>query len=108
MQPQRAPSYQRLGAPAVCLATAFALFACSTATAQQAPQTQRQYLSGKDRDSAVPWDFFCTSGRRSGEWTTIPVPSCWDMVGFGTLSFYKDKDVTPAEQGLYRQTFVVP
>lgn len=70
--------------------------------------TVRHYLSGRDVDSAVDWEFFCTEGRQSKVWTTLPVPSCWDVKGFGTLSFYKDNDKAPVEQGQYRHTFDVP
>src|SRR4051794_6374969 len=41
-----------------------------------ARQTQRQYLSGKGIDDAVPWEFFCSDGDRSGQWSTIAVPWC--------------------------------
>jgi hypothetical protein len=70
--------------------------------------TERQYLSGKDRTSTVSWEFFCTGGRKSGEWTTIPVPSCWDMQGFGRLAYGKDDTQQPVEEGKYRHTFAVP
>ncbi|HEX8324537.1 MAG TPA: glycoside hydrolase family 2 TIM barrel-domain containing protein [Tepidisphaeraceae bacterium] len=72
----------------------------------QPTQTQRQYLSGTDRDNTVPWEFYCTAGKNSGKWTTIPVPSCWDMIGFGNLHYYTDRD--PVEQGQYRHRFTVP
>ena len=76
-------------------------------------ETQRQYLSGKGIDDAVPWEFFCSAGRNSGQWTTLPVPSCWDAQGFGTLAYGRpmrgEKDfVTPDEHGKYRRTFKVP
>src|SRR5262249_2518576 len=50
-----------------------------------AQETQRQYLSGKGIDDAVQWEFFCSAGDKSGQWTTIRVPTCWDVEGFGTL-----------------------
>ena len=71
-----------------------------------AHETQRQYLSGKGTDDAVPWEFFCSSGGKSGQWTTIPVPSCWDVLGFGTLNYRQDAGM--AEQGKYRYRFKVP
>ncbi|MBS1567487.1 MAG: hypothetical protein JST39_24095, partial [Bacteroidetes bacterium] len=40
-----------------------------------AQDTQVQWLSGTDKDHTATWQFFCTAGRRSGEWTTIQVPS---------------------------------
>src|SRR5688500_13292030 len=85
------------------IATCVLGLASVTAGAQE---TQRQYLSGRGTDDAVAWDFYCSSGAKSGEWTTIPVPSCWDARGFGTLNYRKDTE--PAEQGKYRHRFKVP
>ncbi len=76
------------------------------------PETLVQYLSGHGPEDAVPWEFFCTAGRRSREWTTIPVPSCWEQHGFGTYNYGNEinADAAPVggEQGLYRHRFVVP
>ena len=55
-----------------------------------AQETQRVYLSGHGKDDAVPWRFFCSTGALSGFWTTIPVPSNWDVKGFGHLTYTKD------------------
>ena len=71
-----------------------------------AQQTVVQYLSGTDKDHTVSWDFMCTTGRNSGKWSTIPVPSCWEMQGFGTYNYGKDAQ-NPDEQGLYRYKFRV-
>lgn len=90
---------------------------CLAAAAYAAPAaTERHYLSGRGADDAVTWDFFCTAGRASGMWTTIPVPSCWEMQGFGTYDYgvefrgsaEKPKPPAPDEQGLYRRSFDVP
>jgi beta-galactosidase/beta-glucuronidase len=77
-----------------------------TSHAARAQETQRQYLSGRGTDDAGAWEFFCTAGAKSGNWTTIPVPSCWDALGFGSLNYFKDKE--PYEQGKYRLKFTVP
>ncbi|MDR3712258.1 MAG: glycoside hydrolase family 2 TIM barrel-domain containing protein [Puia sp.] len=63
-----------------------------------------KYLSGTDKDHTVLWDFFCTAGRNSGKWTTIPVPSCWEQQGFGNYNYGHDK-VKFSEQGLYKYKF---
>jgi beta-galactosidase/beta-glucuronidase len=78
---------------------------CSTALAEP---TQVQYLSGVDKDNTVPWDFFCTAGQNSGTWTSIAVPSCWELQGFGTYAYGKDDTNQPVEQGKYRHQFTVP
>ncbi|HSK10104.1 MAG TPA: glycoside hydrolase family 2 TIM barrel-domain containing protein [Vicinamibacterales bacterium] len=77
-----------------------------------APETALLFLSGHGPDDAVEWEFFCTAGRRSREWTTIPVPSCWEQQGFGTYNYGNEinADAAPVgnEQGLYRRPFTVP
>ena len=84
-----------------------ALFATSSIFAQE---TQRQYLSGKGIDDAVPWEFFCSAGHKSGQWSTLPVPSCWDAEGFGQLAYGRlpKGQEHPTEQGKYRHRFKVP
>ncbi|WP_245843473.1 glycoside hydrolase family 2 protein [Niastella vici] len=82
------------------------LAACSISFAQQ---TAIQYLSGTGSDKTVNWQFFCTAGRNSGKWTTIPVPSNWEVQGFGKYNYGLDKDsVRGKEQGLYKYNFMVP
>lgn len=65
-----------------------------------------KYLSGTDKDHTVQWDFYCTGGRKSGEWTKIAVPSNWELQGFGTYNYGHDK-VKANEQGLYKYQFNV-
>jgi hypothetical protein len=73
-----------------------------------------QYLSGKDKDHTVSWQFFCTGGRNSGYWTSIQVPSCWEQQGFGTYNYGRDyktygKNFRFAdEKGIYKYAFKVP
>lgn len=75
------------------------------------------YLSGRGCDDMVAWDFYCTGGRASGEWTTIGVPSCWETQGFGTYQYgyeYNKWNKKPSkapiadEKGLYRHAFRLP
>lgn len=75
--------------------------------AQSSAVTERLMLSGTGIEDAVPWEFFCTDGRRSGEWTEIPVPSHWEQHGFGTYNYGHDDDPS-REQGLYKRRFRVP
>jgi hypothetical protein len=45
----------------------------------------------------------------SGNWTTIPVPSNWELEGFGSYNYGYDKTEGRAdEKGIYRYTFSVP
>ncbi|MFL5739404.1 MAG: glycoside hydrolase family 2 TIM barrel-domain containing protein [Flavisolibacter sp.] len=74
-----------------------------------AQKTETQYLSGTGSDNTVNWQFYCTDGMNSGKWTTIPVPSCWELQGFGKYNYGLDKDnVKGREQGLYKYEFMVP
>ena len=73
-----------------------------------AQHTEIKYLSGTGNDNTVSWQFFCTDGMNSGKWTTIPVPSCWELQGFGKYNYGLDKDnVGGKEQGLYKYEFTV-
>ncbi len=77
-------------------------------------ETGIQYLSGTGSDDAVDWEFFCTDGRNSGKWATIPVPSCWELQGFGTYQYgmpFYGKANPPGianEQGKYKYKFKLP
>jgi hypothetical protein len=53
------------------------LVACPPGVSAQT--TERLYLSGTDKDHTVPWEFTVTGGRGAGVWSTIPVPSNWEL-----------------------------
>jgi hypothetical protein len=83
------------------------------------PQTQHQYLSGTGKDDAIPWDFYCTAGMHSGVWTNIPVPSCWELQGFGVYNYgtrfrargNEEVSLRPgyaSEEGKYKTEFTIP
>ena len=86
-----------------------ALFVALGADAQP---TQRIYLSGTDVEHPRTWDFYCSGGQNSGRWSTIEVPSCWELQGYGEYTygrFYRTKGLKPStETGRYRTTFKVP
>ena len=69
-----------------------------------AQQTIIKYLSGTDKDHTVNWDFFCTKGAKSGNWTKIPVPSNWEFKGFGGYNYGHEKNKHD-EHGLYKYQF---
>src|SRR5688572_23408555 len=75
-----------------------------------AQETQRLYLSGTGSDDTVDWDFKVSGGRNAGQWSRIPVPSNWEMQGFGTYRYGDDwsKDPAPDHTGEYRHRFNVP
>lgn len=82
-----------------------------------AQDTETLYLSGHGCDDMESWDFFCTGGRNARRWTTIGVPSCWELQGFGTYQYgyeYNKWNKNPSkapvadEQGIYRHRFKLP
>jgi hypothetical protein len=68
-------------------------------------QTEVKYISGTGSDNRVDWKFFCTQGAKSGKWTSIPVPSCWETEGFGIYNYGFGK---ASEEGQYEYDFSVP
>jgi hypothetical protein len=99
----------RLFNATVTISINFLLLFFSYQTQAQHSQTEKKYLSGTDKDHTVDWEFFCTDGRNSGEWTTIPVPSHWELEGFGTYNYGRDKpyEEQADEKGLYKHRFTV-
>jgi beta-galactosidase/beta-glucuronidase len=88
----------------------FALFLVPNSNAQQ---TDKVYLSGKDFEHPVQWDFYCTGGNNSQKWSKINVPSQWELEGFGEYTYgrwYKElEQKEPSkEEGLYKYEFEVP
>ncbi len=69
--------------------------------------TERQYLSGRGPADALPWEFTVTAGRRAGEAATIPVPSQWELHGFGSYHYGQQPNKSD-EHGRYRTRFTVP
>lgn len=86
----------------------------ATAFNVQAQIKETKYLSGTDNTNTVAWDFQCTGGRKSGTWTTIQVPSCWELQGFGNYNYGRDYKTYGRnfrfadEKGMYRYSFNVP
>ncbi|MDD7887722.1 glycoside hydrolase family 2 TIM barrel-domain containing protein [Flavivirga sp. 57AJ16] len=70
-------------------------------------ETKKLMLSGNSAQDNIEWDFYCTSGRKSGEWTKIRVPSCWETEGFGEYDYGHSRNKS-SEKGLYRTSFSVP
>lgn len=80
----------------------------------QAQAAEKIYLSGTGYGDTKDWNFFCSAGRKSGYWTTIAVPSCWEQQGFGNYNYGRDyktygKNFSFSdEKGLYLKKFKVP
>ena len=50
-------------------------------------QTQRIYLSGTGLNDTKNWAFHCSEGSNSGRWDSIPVPSQWELHGYGDYTY---------------------
>lgn len=84
-------------------------FLLSIPVAAQQNSTEIVYLSGKGKDDTVLWDFYCSKGNNSKQWTSIAVPSCWEQQGFGNYNYGQDPiDNRHDEYGLYKHDFAVP
>jgi len=85
------------------------LFLLISSCAEHETESEIKYLSGTGYNHTVEWEFYCTGGRKAGEWTTIEVPSHWEQQGFGTYNYgYDRRDEMAREKGLYKTTFNVP
>ena len=84
-----------------------ALFSCAINSYTQ--DTEIKYLSGTGNDNTVPWEFYCSEGMNNQQWTTIQVPSCWELQGFGSYNYGIDAwEDRMNEHGKYRLEFEVP
>ena len=108
MPGKRAPGFLSMMAKRAASAGLFGWLFAALLGAASAQETQIQFLSGHDKDDAVPWEFFCTSGANSGFWTNLAVPSQWDVKGFGTVNYHKDLTNAWDEKGLYAHNFTMP
>jgi hypothetical protein len=71
--------------------------------------TEKVYLSGTGSDNTRLWEFMCTGGMNANKWTTIAVPGCWELQGFGKYDYGFAKDsVRGKERGLYKHHFNAP
>lgn len=79
-----------------------------------AQETEVLYLSGKGYQDTKEWQFKISDGRKSGEWSTINVPSVWEQEGYGTyqygIRFYGKPfpEGIADEVGEYKYEFEVP
>ena len=100
----------------------FAL-AATMAVGANAYNNETLYLSGHGPEDAVKWDFWCSDGMRSGKWSKIAVPSCWEQQGFGGYTYGRyyiydrgenkkfaelREHAFTKEYGKYRHSFKVP
>lgn len=94
-----------------CLIVSFFIayfFSCTYSFSQSQTSLRRIYLSGTDSNSGVYWDFKISKGRKKDFWTKIPVPSNWELHGFGNFtSNLEPTDSLSGEVGEYKLEFQV-
>lgn len=79
----------------------------SCALTSTAQETVRRYLSGTGKDDTVLWDFSVSAGMKAGQWTKIPVPSNWELQGFGTYNYGFNKEADKGKEiGSYKYSFL--
>jgi hypothetical protein len=80
------------------------------ALSTKATETETQYLSGLGKDDTVKWTFKCDKGQNAGKWSTIGVPSNWELQGFGIYTYgrIKPEDGWPRVHGIYKRSFTTP
>jgi Glycosyl hydrolases family 2, TIM barrel domain/Glycosyl hydrolases family 2, sugar binding domain/Glycosyl hydrolases family 2 len=76
----------------------------------RASETETQYLSGLGKDDPVKWQFFCDKGQNANKWSTIGVPSNWELQGFGIYTYGRvpPPDGWPRVHGIYKRLFTTP
>ncbi|MFA9186755.1 glycoside hydrolase family 2 TIM barrel-domain containing protein [Flavobacterium sp. FBOR7N2.3] len=77
-----------------------------------AQETTKVFLSGTDFEHPVKWDFMCTAGNNSKQWSKINVPSNWELEGFGEYTYgrwYKElnQKEPSKEEGFYKHEFQI-
>ncbi len=80
------------------------------APAARAVDTQTQYLSGLGKDDPVSWQIRCDNGRNAGKWSTIGVPSNWELQGFGVYTYGRvpPPGGFPKVHCTYKRSFTTP
>ena len=87
-----------------------ALFVLLLASVARAAETETQYLSGLGKDDPVKWQFMCDKGMNANKWSTIGVPSNWQLQGFGIYEYGRPNQAGgwPRTHGIYKRTFTTP
>ncbi len=76
----------------------------------RAEETKTLFLSGLGKDDPVQWQFLSDKGQNAHKWSTIGVPSNWELQGFGTYTYGRitPPGGWPRVHGLYKRSFTTP
>ena len=80
------------------------------ASKARAAETETQYLSGLGKDDPVEWQIMCDNGANANKWSTIGVPSNWELQGFGIYTYgrVKPEGGWPRVHCTYKRSFTTP
>ena len=92
------------------LARYAALLILTLASQARAADTETQYLSGLGKDDPVQWQILCDTGANANKWSTIGVPSNWELQGFGVYTYgrVKPRGGWPWVHCTYKRSFTTP
>jgi hypothetical protein len=87
-----------------------ALLVFLLASVARAAETETRYLSGLGKDDPVKWEFMCDKGQNANKWSTIGVPSNWQLQGFGIYEYGRPTPAGgwPRTHGIYKRPFTTP
>jgi hypothetical protein len=87
-----------------------ALLVLVLASVARAADTETQYLSGLGKDDPVQWQIMCDTGANANKWSTIGVPSNWELQGFGVYTYgrIKPRGGWPWVHCTYKRSFTTP
>ena len=80
------------------------------ASIARAAETETQYLSGLGKDDPVQWQIRCDNGQNANTWSTIGVPSNWELQGFGIYTYGRviPPGGWPRVHCIYKRVFQTP
>ena len=87
-----------------------AVVALLLASGAKAEETKTQYLSGLGKDDPVQWQILCDRGQNANKWSTIGVPSNWELQGYGIYTYgrVKPDGGWPRVHCTYKRSFTTP
>ena len=79
-------------------------------TLARAEETRTLPLSGLGKDDPIQWQFLCDKGQNANKWSTIGVPSNWELQGFGIYTYGRitPPGGWPRVHGTYKRSFTTP
>jgi len=85
-------------------------FLLMSASVARAAETEIRYLSGQGKDDPISWQIVCDKGQNANKWSTIGVPSNWELQGFGIYTYGRiiPPGGWPKVHCTYKRSFTTP